>query len=243
MVNESNYKSLLTDENALEVAKWIVDSFKNDGNQDNIDHKFDISKGVMKKVDINTWYKFDTKEGTLLRKIKEVIFSKEKETNTDVQLSDEAKEENERYEKEKFDLVLEWLIKVKSIINDKYINELREKIREVILKNAPPQLFPLNRVEVINLELTDPDPDGNYIIIVNKKGPTGSESGASAVLMQEHIDTGKSLDVIISEKKAEGDPRFQYITGAYKKKFIYECEVDIYVDFSLGPKYDTQRIN
>lgn len=240
---ETDYKSLLTDENAIEVAKWIVESFKNEGNQDSIDHKFDISKGMMKKVDVNTWYKFDTKDGTVLRKIKEALFPKEEDEIDESQLSDEAKEELDRRNKEKFDLVLAWLIKVKNVINDKYVDDLREKVRETVLKNAPPQLFPLKKVEVINLELADPDPDGDYIIVVNKKGPAGSESGASAALMQEHINTGKDLDKIIEEKKAANDPKFMYVTGAYKKKFAYECEVDIFVDYSLGPKYDKQRVN
>lgn len=208
---------LLTEQNADKIATYIVKRFDQDGSKENIDYDFDLKNGKMDSTIINTSFKFDTQSGTLLNKIKNMICSLENITD----------KQNE--------IILSFLIKIKDILNTKYKNQLANNIRKVVLNNAPEDSFPLSNTSVINFEVGETPPI-DYIVVVQKEAPSNDiAGGVGQLLMKEHTKSGKELNEIIAEKKASGDPNYKYVTGAYKRKWYFECQLDMFVDYSLAP--------
>ena len=55
-------------------------------------------------------------------------------------------------------------------------------------------------------------------------------------LLDEHLNTGKSFEAIIAEKKAIGDEDYRYVFGVDKIKSEYNCHIYMWVDYSLVEK-------
>lgn len=215
------FEELFTAANAEEVAKYIV-SICGEGNENstppqNIDYDFKLVAGKFISKEVNTWFKFDTAEGTLLRTIRDTI-------------ADETIEATpERIEK--FDLFIKM---VSVLLETKYAPELLAKIRKNVVNNLPPEVMPLAKVEVKVFEVSDL-PALDWVVAIKKLSPKDYVApGVAQEIISIALETGEEPANIIRRKKEEGDNRFKYVDTAYKKKYWYECQLDLYVDYSLA---------
>ena len=205
---------ILTDENAVKVAGYIVDRFNDTSDDQMVDYEFDLNKGKMTSNEINTNFKFDTRPDTFLREIKDAICGTEDMTKVDG------------------DNILSFLIKIRDILNTEYQEQIADMVRHRVLNDATKEMFPLTTINIVNVEIGDL-PDIDFLIVVQKSSPQGLISGSlSQELMNEHVATGKSLNDIIAEHKATGDKSYQYISGAYKRKYYFEYQIDMFVDYT-----------
>lgn len=210
----NDLETVLTDSAAIEVAKNIIERFNDSDDKQTIDYEFDLSKGKLVSEDINTNLKFDSYPDTFLANIRDTICGKEDMTKDDG------------------DIILSFLIKIRDILNSEYKEQLKDIIRKKVLGEVDKEVFPLNRVQVINVEIGDL-PDVDFLIVVQKSSPHGTISHSlSQELMNEHVETGKDLNDIIKYHQANGDEKYKYISGAYKRKYYFEYQVDMFVDYT-----------
>lgn len=228
MSKEQEFLSLINHEKAEELAKYIVDIFGTKENEidleKNIDVNFHLKAGQMEKdgnQNTNTWFKFDTQEGTLCRKILDFLCDEELD-------AEEVREQFETFRNS-----------VESIIESKYSNVLREKIRKYVFPSSPEILFPLKEIKVNFLEISEKPPI-DFTIAIQKCSPPGEQtSQVSQDLLNTYLETREDLNDIVARKKAEGNENYKYVVGVKKTKAFYEVNLDLYVDFSV----DTDLIN
>jgi len=226
------FEETFTDDNADKLALYIVNHFGEDKTKD-IDYDFSLSSGVMETSrgigagTPNLTFKFDTLDDTDPKKILEV-------------LCDETIEVTEDRQK----LLNDFLANTGDFITTRYGNALRQKIRDVIFAGQPTaEILPMATMKFVALDIID-IPEGEESVVVVKKNvpeseldPTSEYSMLSRPVSQEllqiNAETGKSFRDIIKEKKAEGDLSYKYVSNVEVKKHFYECELNLFVDFSF----------
>jgi hypothetical protein len=135
-------------------------------------------------------------------------------------------------EKDAHTKILTFLIQVRDVLNDKWTELLADKIRKAVLGDAPKDIFPLETIKVINFDIGE-TPEIDYVLVIEKAAPQHTISqSVNQDLFSEHLKTNKDLATIIQEKKEAGDNRYEYITGASKKKWFFDCQLDLFVDYS-----------
>ncbi len=222
MSKEQEFLSLITYEKSEELAKYIIDIFGQKENETdiekNIDVDFHLKGGLMEKDGLkatNTWFKFDTKEDTLCRKI--LDFLCDDEIDVDVV--------REQFEIFRHD--------VEAILESKYEEQIREKLRKHVFPDSPEILFPLSEIKVNFLEISE-RPQIDFTVNIQKCAPPGEQTSPVAQdLMDTFLVTGEDLNDIITRKKAEGNENYKYVVGVKKTKAFYEVNLDLYVDFSV----------
>lgn len=221
-------KKILKEDKAERIATYIIDRIDNNKNVD-IDYDWNLSKGKMLSGEINTTFKMDCEENTELEEVRNAF-----------NLIDDVDEEDE-------DVINDFFSFIKDFIEKKNFYKIREVIRKRVVGGAKKEIFPLDEVQVVNIEIGG-KPEVDYVIVVNKAVPRneiGVENGysdegkkkesVSQELMRICSETGEEdPNQIISRKKEEGDPKYKYVSDAYKKQYLFDCHIELYVDYSLG---------
>jgi len=210
--------NLLTKESAEVVAKHILKSavYLKDSENVNFDCDFKINQGILISDEINTWLKFDLKDDFYCQELR------------DVQQAIITSDVPEEYQA--FDT---WTQLVATFLETKYKDKLADKIRQHLLGGVPREGFPLKEIKVKYIEI-DEIPTHDKTMRVDKAVP---KDKYIALPVSERIfelmdSTGKTAETIVEEKKAEGDPDFECVTGVTFSKEFYEISVDLWVDYS-----------
>ena len=115
----------MQDEKNIEIiAKEIKDAFVQLANKDNIDYSFSTSLGKVKTKEANTFFVFDTPDGSKLKEFKKAMF--------DTDLSDVtsgSKEEEEIMTKVRY-----YIVQICKEMTSKYKKDFEKVVREVVLE-------------------------------------------------------------------------------------------------------------
>ena len=212
------FNMILTKDNAERVAQTVIqrmleDSTGNEGDQI-IDYDYRLHKGKIKQRKINTSFKFDTRPGTFLRKLKDTLL------------------EPGHITEEHTEKVKEFLLQIKEVLMKDHKEQLSDAIRTAVLANASKEFFPLSDIEVMNFEIGE-KPEIDYVFRIDKSTPNGVIAPSVVEEISAELrETGKSVEEIIADKKAANDANYQYVTGVSKQKAFYECQLDLFVDYS-----------
>ena len=217
------------------ISKEIVSTFMKEASDENIDYSFTIDKdtGSIKGQNANTYFVFDTKEGTCLHEFKKALFSKELEY---------IKEGSEE-EKQLMEDVKQFLTRVcKDITKTKYkIDSMRKTIRKVVLGGKiDKKTAPLNSIEVLTLDIADyssvPEPS-KHLLRIGKIPGSYCETDRIVQFVydkQEESEEEISLNDILDLEKAIGNPLFDNVIAIEQgRKFLNEICVFMFVDYSL----------
>lgn len=230
----ADVNKFLTEEFAIKCADEIVEAFEGIACNKNLEVDFHLSKGRMisSTSDPNTWFKFDTNEGSY-PSLKKMIDALEGKSVSDY--SGESLEGNA-------------MSAFESLIGDKLnehdrMDRIRKVIRKITFRDVPEELLPMTDIVCSAVELTGGVAD-QYLLKLNKTAvydPNSDSfvgsSGAAAKLMQEHISTGRDVQDILREKHDAEDPDFAMVKSAEWTKYIYEVAVGIASDYSFNPEY------
>jgi len=223
----SNIDNLLSDQNAQSVASYIVSRFASavpnkNREKEFIDYEFDLNKdGQMVSNAINTEYKMDAEDNTILSNIIDIFYH-----------DDESRLPTEE-EFKKLDI---FVARVLTCLKKEHKNYLRDAIRNNILGGAAEEVFPLQEINIKEIELSNPL--FPYVVKV-LKGVSVDDmeqgSGTTQIaneLIDEHLETGKDFELILAEKKASLDPKYRKIFGVDLKKEFYQCNLRLWVDYT-----------
>lgn len=226
MTKETEYfLNLLTPENSSIIANHVADIMGPKGTEPNpikdLDAKFDLVQGKMLKTDdVNTWFKFDAQ----LPLIRDII---------DNGLSNPKVEANDELIK-KYDAFLKQtgLIFRTPALQKK----IGDALRKNLLGDAPEFVFPLTNIQVNYFEIGDLPPI-DYTLKIKKEGPSHLPAvSVNQDLFEEFLRSGKRANEVIAERKAAGDERYKYVVEATEKKYLYEVNLELYVDYSPSEK-------
>jgi len=212
-------QNILTKQKIQECAEQIVSAFSSKATPDNLEMDFHIAEGKMKGGlgSPNTTFKFDIEDDSPLGEIKAVIsetFESDDATEADAALV-------EQFQK---DLCAE-------LAQDKYRQDIGDALRGDAGLNVPGWLVPIENMVFHNCEITT-DAEGGQLLRVHKEQDTGTE-GVAPDLLKTHQETGKDFETIIAEKKASGDSRYEFVTGAEFVRYIFDVHVEFAADYSF----------
>jgi hypothetical protein len=222
----------LTDATAYEVARYVVQKMDREADQDTLEYDFQVTGGEMvvdpALAERNTWFKFDTAKDTLLNDVKRAMY--EAECTTD---------ELQHIER--------WNQKVCRFVEGVFTDDVCRILRREMFRNQP---VPMKLMRATNFEIIDFSslpPEDNLAIYIEKDVPQSvfEDYGAGQVsheLFQIHAETGKGFNQIIREKKAEGDPDYQYVKAAHTRKMLWECQIDFLVNYFAKTDAEEQAL-
>lgn len=225
------YKYMKDEEVIGKLASEIIEAFKTKMNKDTIDYSFDIAKGTgkIKVVEPNTFFNFDTEDGTTLEKFKKALFSDDLEGLT-------QNEENMLIED-----VSEFLKEVATEIIEKYEQEIRDTLRTNIMPKSSPKDFPFERIFITSIDIADwssiPESQKHLLRIGKKPGAFINTDVVITYVQSKQEDTGLSVEEIFEEEKTEKNPLFEDIVSIDQgDRYLYDITVTLFVDYSLAEK-------
>lgn len=234
--NENSYDklvNLLSDkENVKIVSNEILNTFIEESSVENVDVDYVLQNGKMHSGDINTEFRFNSKNDQLLNNMS-LLMDKTDMTKDLASLIKDF-EDMVRSELDKFTEDIK--IKLRSTIpldTSIFPKDVQENIKKIYI--------PLKTVKVKKIELNlsfDKNKDGGYTITVKKEAPKNYSAPRSVAkeLITEHMDTGIPYNEIIANKKAQKDPAYKYVTDVIKKYYESDVYVGLYVDYSPPPQ-------
>lgn len=234
MLTDKKIVKFINEEKNIELmSKEIAEIIEKKANKENIEYSFDISEGKIKEQASNTYFVFDTEEGTKIDEFKKYLFDSDLKD-----LKEDSKEE-----KFLFGVVRNFLLEICKKITYDYRDILENTIRRVVLGNkADKKIIPLNTIEAIMIDVSDfssIEEESKYLLQIfkDKNCPTGSVNVDEVVLFSQkkREETGMNYDEILKIEKEIGNPLFEHITGIKKgRKFLNEITLYMYVDYSLN---------
>lgn len=182
--------------------------------------EFDVSGGIMTGYGKpNTWIRFDSPHG-VMRRVIDAMSSADSVSHDDISAFDG------------------WRTEVGAILMSRHRQNLSELMRGRILGGAPQEVVPLDRMEVVDLDISDL-PDDDCVLVVKKAAPPGEETHpVSEDIFSEKARTGESADEVVARRKAEGDHRYRWVSGVESRKHFFEVVLSLSVDYSFRPLED-----
>jgi len=225
------YTYLKDEEVISALADDIIDAFNTRMTKDTVDYSFDIAKGTgkIKVVEPNTFFNFDSIEGTVLDEFKKALFNDDLEGLTQDQ-------ENLLVED-----VSEYLKEVATCIMKKYESDVRDNIRKNIMPDSKPEDFPFERIFITSIDVADwssiPEPQKYLLRIGKQPGAFINTDVVINYIQGRQEDTGLSISEIFQEEKESNNPLFEEIVDIEQgDKYLYDINVTMFVDYSLAEK-------
>ena len=213
------------------IAKEIVERFKEEANDENVEYSYVID-GETKKVkekNANTYFVFDTVGETCLDDFKKLLFNEDLE---DIQ-------ENSPEEAELMEDVRGFLFKVCQAITEDHKEDVRSTIRRVVLGNrVGEEKVPLSDLEVISIDVADYSsvPESYKYILRIGKVP-GSEINTDEIIkfvQNRQENTGMDIDSVFSIEKQAGNPLFKDVLVIEPtRRFLNEISIFFFVDYTV----------
>jgi len=225
------YKYLKDEDTIIKLADDIIEAFRTKMNQDTIDYSFDIAKGTgkIKVVEPNTFFNFDTEDGSTLEEFKKALFC------------DDLAGLTQNQENMLVEDVSEFLKEVSAAIIDKHKQEVRDNIRKNIMPDSRPKDFPFEKIFITSIDIADwssiPEPQKYLLRIGKEPGAFIRTDVIINYIQNRQEETGKSVEEIFKEEKIEKNPLFTQITDIEQgDKYLYDINVTMFVDYSLAEK-------
>jgi hypothetical protein len=220
-MNTTTFQEVLSECSPRYAAEQVLAAASDENVQPpSIFAEFDVSGGVMSRYGkANTWIRFDAPNGPL-RSVVDAMKSCNEVTDDDIKALEIWRQH----------------------VGEKLTGEMRENliylIRNRILGGAPEEVIPLDRMEVLDVEVADL-PGEDSVLVIKKNCPKGEDSPpVSEDIFSEMAKTGEKPDDVVARRKAEGDPRYRWVAGAESRKHFFEVSVSLSVDYSLKPLED-----
>lgn len=220
-----DFESVFTEENASKVASYIIDRVA--GKDRILDYDFHDAYGKFVSEEINTWFKFDTEKGTILGDVLAILSSDDVEVTQDRIIL--------------FDNFRKWIGRELSTTHKK---KLTDTLRTQIFGDKlTEEECPMDDVKVISFEIGDLNRSSKYLILIRKTGTEDIAEPVSADMFKfiEQFDKDETVsDADLNLKaneyvkimKASGSPLYKNVTQISLKKEIFECYVELFVDYS-----------
>lgn len=222
------------EENIDIIAEEIKDIFVYTSNDDNISYSFNAHYGKITIDSTNTFFVFDTPHKTMIEQFKKAMFA---EDLSDIQPG--SVEEDQLMNK-----IREFVAKICKKITSSYKDEIETTIRRVVFGcKADKETIPLNRIEVIMMDIADYDPVpdcSKYLLKIFKEQ---NEDGSMADVNTEDItvfiqnrqeETGMTPREIFLMEKKIGNRMFEGVADVeVGKKFLHDITLYLFVDYSL----------
>ena len=223
------YKYLKDEDIISELADDIIEAFRTKMSKETIDYSFDIAKGTgkIKVVEPNTFFSFDSIQGSILDRFKKELFNDDLEGLTQDQ-------ENMLVED-----VSEFLKEVASMIMEKYETDVRDNLRKSIMPGSSSKDFPFERIFITSIDVADwssiPEPQKYLLRIGKKPGAFINTDVVINYVQSRQEDTGMTIEEIFEAEKKENNPLFKDIVDISQgDKYLYDINVTMFVDYSLA---------
>lgn len=206
--------------NTKKIAKDIYISIVDNTDICEFDFEWDLSDGKMISNAVNTSIKFDFPTNSIL---KPILLSIE-------QIEDVLSDED-------YDILSGLFQNISEDFRSNYLEKLKPILRNKVLGDAPENVFPMEEIKLVSIDIGN-KPPCDYVIVVQRMVPQDviADGGKSGKVTEElgeiHTTTGKDLNDIIAEFKENGNDRFKYVTSAYKRQYWFECQLNLWVDYS-----------
>jgi hypothetical protein len=243
------FESIFTTENAAKVAQSILKSM--DDEETIVDYDFRFQQGEFVSDDINTWIKFDTDKYPLLQAMLETLMDEEIEpTKERVDLFTKFREEicgflagelkaqvsnklRECVFGGKIDADMCPIKKIKVISFDLADVPDSAKYLLVVKKEQPKD----NIAPSVSKDLYDYlhtlDDEQDFVYTVEDENGETVETNVpedNEKMTKEEIE--QKLNDFISEKR-DCDSKFKYIKEVKLKKAFFECQVELFADYTM----------
>jgi len=222
---------LINEENTKKIAEEIVETFKSQASEKNVEYEFTIKKGTGKVSDnnANTFFYFDTDPDSTLDKFKKSLFG------DDLKDIEESSEEEE-------ELMTDVNVFLQSIcerITIFHKEDIQEVIRRVVLGNkSEMESIPLGIIEILSIDMADfssvPEP-AKYLLRIQKMPGTEIDVDEVTIFVQRKEEEGQSIAATLTLEQQAGNPIFKNVMSLEKgRKFLNEISLYIYVDYSFS---------
>ena len=224
----NTFESIFTVENAVQTAQIIIDSIDRKGTQ--VDYDFHFHQGKFVSNDINTWIRFDTDNYPLLKDMLGVL------TNEEIEPT-----------QERIKIFTDFRDKVCETLVDELKTVLRDKLRNYVFGGKMNKsICPMSDIKVTNFDITDVPESGRYLLVVRKEQP--KEEIPQSITNElyaylrslENEEEGINIDKMsskmndfIEERKSVGDEKFKYINSVKMKRAFFECQAEMFADYSM----------
>jgi len=218
------FESIFTTENAELTAQAILESL--DDKETQVDYDFYFQKGKFISNDINTWIRFDTNQYPLLSEMLDIL------TNDEIKVT-----------KERISLFSDFRDKVCAFLVEDFKKQVSDKLRDCVFGGTiNEQMCPIKQIKAVNFDIADVPDSTKYLLVVRKEQPKDEISeGVSkdlyeylhdieAVMSKEEIE--EKLNEFIIERKG-CDSKFKYIEKVTLKRAFFECQVELFVDYTM----------
>lgn len=214
------------------ISKEIMKQLEEEAGPENIEYSFTISRtsGKISNKDPNTFFVFDTKDGTEINNFKKALFAKD--------LADIQKDSPE--EQEIMEKIRNFIVKICKNITENYKDKLKDIIRKAVLDNrVGEETTPLKEIEIVNIDIADfssvPE-SSKYLLKIGKKPGAHIDTDYVVEYIQDkQEETGKSIKEIVDTEKMCGNPQFEDIISVEKgRKYLNDITLFMFVDYSLN---------
>jgi len=224
----NTFESIFTNENAVQTAQIVIDSIDKKDTQ--VDFEFVFRQGKCISDDINTWIKFDTDQYPLLKDMLDVL------TNEEIEPTEE-----------RIKIFTNFRDKVCETLANELRTVLRDKLRNCVFGGKTNKVIcPMKNIKVSNFDIENVPESGRYLLVVKKESPKDEipqpvtneifeylrsiENEEEGINIEEMIN---KMNDFIEERKSVGDEKFKYVKGAEMKRAFFECQVDVFADYSI----------
>lgn len=206
---------------ALELISYMT-KFKNDDEYGLVDYSYTLSKENLQIEDTynpNTWFYFDVKKGSIQSFLK-ALYEREL-----------SEEEDEKVNK--------FIQKVATVINDHYSEQMRDIVRNKILKGSDPKGLPLTPTAIRSIDIVDyssvNEKDRYVKHITPVPGLSVDKQGIADELMKIRDEEGDTLtdQEIVERERNSGNPAFITVKEIQEgEKYLWDVSISIFVDYS-----------
>ena len=224
-MDNSDFESLFTKEKANEVSSYIIDRLE--GKDRVLDYDFHDAYGKFVSEEINTWIKFDTLPDTLLGDILLALSS------------DNVEVTPERIAL--FDIFRKSVCKE---LVTTYKKRLADILRNQIFgQKMTEQDCPMDDIKVISFEIADINRSSKNLVLIRKTGSEDIAEPVSADIFKfieqfdnddtvSDADLSIKVDNYVKEMREKGTSLYRNVIQVSLKKEIFECYVELFVDYS-----------
>ena len=219
------FESTFTAVNITEAAQSILKSIDDKDTQ--IDYDFSFQQGEFVSDDINTWIRFDTNNYPLLKEMLGVL------TNEKIEPT-----------KKRIKLFAKFREDVCKLLVKEFKEVIADKLRNCVFgSKINAKICPIENIKITDFDLADIPDSARYLLVVKKEQPKDVISPSVSKDLYDYLytlDDGElnkkeieeKLNEFISEKR-NSDSKFKYITKVTLKKAFFECQVELFADYTM----------
>lgn len=208
------------------------DKAKNSQEKDAIgrmDYSYDLSDGLMKSNDTNTWFDFDLKPESISYQFMKAMYNREISEDENTQLN-------------------AFIEKIAKEISASYKKELRDLVRKTVMPSSDAKVVPLEKIDVFNIEIVDyssvDEIDRHTFRYIKLPDiPVNMQAVSSRIMEVREENPLLSVNDIIHKERLAANPLFDALMGVdIGEKYLWFVRVAMWVDYSFSQEFlDSQK--